>query len=143
MTDEERARREAANTRRKLEKLLWSFRIHGRRATVAARRCKFAAWKRNVEEAMVQRGAILAIFDALTGRNVRLVGEMGKRFAQSLQISDYLQSVETKVEEQAEHVEELEAQLQLFRDFNTPLLRVAAEEEPGAWDHLQGEDTDD
>ena len=42
-----------------------------------------------------------------------------------------------------ERIAELEAQLQLFRDFNIPLLRVAAEEEPGAWDHLQEKTNDD
>ena len=36
-------------------------------------------------------------------------------------------------------IAELEAELQAFRDFNAPLLRTIAEEEPGAWDHLQGD----
>ncbi len=35
-------------------------------------------------------------------------------------------------------IKKLEADLQAFRDFNAPLLRIIEEEEPGAWDHLQG-----
>jgi len=42
-----------------------------------------------------------------------------------------------------DHIAKLEAQLQSFRDFNAPLLRVAAEEEPGVWDYLQEEAHDD
>ena len=38
---------------------------------------------------------------------------------------------------QAERIAELETQLQSFKDFNAPLLEMIAEEEPGAWDHLQ------
>ncbi len=32
-----------------------------------------------------------------------------------------------------------EGRTQAFRDFNAPLLRIVDEEEPGAWDHLQGD----